>query len=198
MKKTDPLFDKVAVFGDIHFGMRNNSYEHNDNCSKFIDWFIEEAKDFGANTCIFLGDWHHFRSHINVATMNYTLQNLQKLNDAFSTIYFITGNHDLFYKDKRDLNSIEFSKLFPNIELINKPLTRNNVSFLPWLVKDEWKKVSKIKAKYIFGHLELPHFKMNAMVEMPDHGTIQADHFKHPDYVFSGHFHKRQQCEDGM
>jgi hypothetical protein len=33
---------------------------------------------------------------------------------------------------------------------------------------------------------------MNAMVTMPDHGELQAHHFKNPDYVFSGHFHKRQ------
>jgi DNA repair exonuclease SbcCD nuclease subunit len=33
---------------------------------------------------------------------------------------------------------------------------------------------------------------MNAMVQMPDHGELQAAHFKHQDYVFSGHFHKRQ------
>jgi len=31
------------------------------------------------------------------------------------------------------------------------------------------------------------------MVQMPDHGELQAEHFKHQDYVFSGHFHKRQQ-----
>jgi DNA repair exonuclease SbcCD nuclease subunit len=31
------------------------------------------------------------------------------------------------------------------------------------------------------------------MVQMPDHGELQASHFKHQDYVFSGHFHKRQQ-----
>jgi DNA repair exonuclease SbcCD nuclease subunit len=45
----------------------------------------------------------------------------------------------------------------------------------------------------MFGHFELPLFYMNAMVQMPDHGELQADHFKHQDYVFSGHFHKRQQ-----
>jgi len=30
------------------------------------------------------------------------------------------------------------------------------------------------------------------MVQMPDHGELQVEHFKHQDYVFSGHFHKRQ------
>lgn len=44
----------------------------------------------------------------------------------------------------------------------------------------------------MFGHFELPLFYMNAMVQMPDHGELQASHFHHQDYVFSGHFHKRQ------
>jgi DNA repair exonuclease SbcCD nuclease subunit len=44
----------------------------------------------------------------------------------------------------------------------------------------------------MFGHFELPLFYMNAMVQMPDHGELQASHFTHQDYVFSGHFHKRQ------
>jgi DNA repair exonuclease SbcCD nuclease subunit len=33
---------------------------------------------------------------------------------------------------------------------------------------------------------------MNALVRMPDHGDLKVEHFKHQDYVFSGHFHKRQ------
>ena len=33
---------------------------------------------------------------------------------------------------------------------------------------------------------------MNAMVQMPDHGELKAEHFQHQEYVFSGHFHKRQ------
>jgi DNA repair exonuclease SbcCD nuclease subunit len=44
----------------------------------------------------------------------------------------------------------------------------------------------------MFGHFELPSFYMNAMVQMPDHGELKAEHFEHQEYVFSGHFHKRQ------
>ena len=44
----------------------------------------------------------------------------------------------------------------------------------------------------MFGHLELPHFKMNAMVEMPDHGEVKVENFAQFDGVFSGHFHLRQ------
>ena len=49
-----------------------------------------------------------------------------------------------------------------------------------------------MSAKYMFGHFELPHFKMNAMVEMPDHGEIRAENFSGIEKVFSGHFHLRQ------
>jgi hypothetical protein len=44
----------------------------------------------------------------------------------------------------------------------------------------------------MFGHLELPRFYMNAMVEMPDHGEINENHMVGFEKVFSGHFHKRQ------
>jgi DNA repair exonuclease SbcCD nuclease subunit len=49
-----------------------------------------------------------------------------------------------------------------------------------------------VKSKYVFGHFELPKFFMNAMVQMPDHGELHAEDFNGPDYIFSGHFHKRQ------
>jgi hypothetical protein len=45
----------------------------------------------------------------------------------------------------------------------------------------------------VFGHFELPSFKMNAMVEMPDHGGLNTGHFPNQEMVFSGHFHLRQQ-----
>jgi DNA repair exonuclease SbcCD nuclease subunit len=124
--------------------------------------------------------------------MNYTVSNLERLNAAFEKVYIIMGNHDEFYKDKREIHSMEFGRLFPNIVIVNEPLTQGDVTILPWLVGDEWTNVSKIKSKYVFGHLELPNFYMNAMVQMPDHGQLQTGHFKHQDYVFSGHFHKRQ------
>ena len=65
-----------------------------------------------------------------------------------------------------------------------------------WIVEDEYKKIEKMKQKYVFGHFELPYFKMNAMVEMPDVGTIQAEHFAGCGKVFSGHFHKRQNMKN--
>jgi hypothetical protein len=49
-----------------------------------------------------------------------------------------------------------------------------------------------MSARYMFGHFELPGYLMNAMVEMPDHGTVRRENFENIGHVFSGHFHKRQ------
>ena len=186
------LFKTAAVFTDIHLGLKQNSRLHLDDCDRYLTWFINEARARGAETCIFLGDWSHHRSSINVATMNASIKQLKRLNDSFEKVYFITGNHDLFYRDKREMNSIEYARDLSNFVMVDEHYVDHNVAILPWLVGDEHKKVHKYKVKYIFGHMEIPYFKMNAMVEMPNHDGIQASDLANADYVFSGHFHKRQ------
>ena len=187
------MFKKAAVFTDIHFGLKGNSRIHNDDCEAFIDWYIEQAKANGCETGIFCGDWHHNRNSLNLTTMDATIRCMQKLGQSFEKFYFFDGNHDLYYKDKRDVNSTAFAQFIPGITFIDEIYEEGDVALVPWLVGDEWKKVSKLKSKYLFGHFELPSFYMNAMVQMPDHGELRAEHFEHQEYVFSGHFHKRQQ-----
>lgn len=186
------MFKKAAVFTDIHFGLKGNSKVHNDDCEEFIDWYIQKAKENNCETGIFCGDWHHNRNSLNITTMDATLRSLEKLGNSFEQFFYFPGNHDLYYKDKRDIHSVEFGKHVPGITVVNEILEDDDVCLVPWLVGDEWKKLQKIKARYMFGHFELPHFYMNAMVQMPDHGELNASHFQHQEYVFSGHFHKRQ------
>ena len=186
------LFKKVAVCTDIHFGLKSNSLMHNQDCSDFIDWFIETAKANGCETGMFLGDWSHQRAAINMQTLQYSLRSLEKLSKAFERFYFIPGNHDLYYRDKRDIYSTEWAKHIPNIVIVNDFFKDGDVIIAPWLVGDDHKKLAKMGAKYMFGHFELPHFKMNAMVEMPDHGEIRVENFSGIESVYSGHFHLRQ------
>jgi len=190
------LFKKIACFTDIHFGLKSNSHTHNQDCLDFVDWYIAKAKEQGCDTGIFMGDWHHNRNSLNITTMDYSLRALERLGQAFDQFYFFPGNHDLYYKDKRDIHSVEFGKYIPGVTVVHEPTTVGDVLLCPWLVGDEWRKVEKSKARYCFGHFELPLFYMNAMVQMPDHGEIQLKHFKNFELGFSGHFHKRQQREN--
>jgi len=118
---------------------------------------------------------------------------LELLNQSFTNVYFITGNHDLYYREKRDIHSVAWADYLPNVHVINDIYTEGDVTLSPWLIGDESKKIKKVKSKYIFGHFELGNFYMNAQVLMPDHeGSLKIDDFLNAEKVFSGHFHKRQ------
>jgi len=186
------LFKKAAVCTDIHHGLKSNSLTHNQDCSDFIDWFIATAKENSCETGFFLGDWNHHRASINMQTLQFSLRNLEKLSNAFERFFFIPGNHDLYYRDRRDIHSTEWAVHLPNITIVNDWFNEGDVVIAPWLVGNDHKRIPKLSGKYCFGHFELPHFKMNAMVEMPDHGELKVDNFGGFEEVYSGHFHLRQ------
>jgi DNA repair exonuclease SbcCD nuclease subunit len=186
------LFKKVAAFTDLHIGLKSNSAIHLGDCEEFIDWFIEQAQEQGCETGIFLGDWSHNRNSLNLVALDTSLRCLEKLGAAFDQFFWFPGNHDLFYKDKRDVHSSAFGRHIPGVTVVEGITTLDNVTLVPWLVGDEWRTMKDVKSRYVFGHFELPSFYMNAMVQMPDHGELRREDFGAPEYVFSGHFHKRQ------
>ena len=186
------LFKKAALFTDIHFGLKSNSTTHNEDCLNFVRWATAKALEEGCDTALFLGDWHNNRASINILTLGYSLRALEHLNANFDTVYFIPGNHDLYYRDKRDVQSVEWAKHLPNVHICNDWFNSGDVVIAPWLVGDDYKRIPKLKAKYMFGHFELPGYLMNAMVAMPEHGELRRENFSNFDHVFTGHFHKRQ------
>jgi DNA repair exonuclease SbcCD nuclease subunit len=186
------MFKKAAVFSDLHLGLKGNSQTHNTDCEEYVDWFIDTAKKNNCETGIFCGDWTHNRNSISLTTLTVGIKLLEKLGSSFENFYMLLGNHDLYYKNKRDVYSFEFAKHIKGITVVENLLVQDDVALVSWLVDDEWKQIKKLKSKYIFGHFELPTFMMNAMVQMPDNGELQLDDFKNQSYVFSGHFHKRQ------
>lgn len=193
MKNLDQVdLSQAMVFGDLHLGLKNNSRQHNEWCVQFTTFMIEQSLARNIKTCIFLGDWSHNRSNVNVVTLNYSLQCLRMLSEAFDNVIMLLGNHDLYFRDKLDVHSIPYVNEFDNIHLITEITRVGSCAFVPWLVGDQWREILKIREPYMFCHAEIAKFKMNAMVELPDHGGLSAEHFVNQKLVMSGHFHKRQ------
>jgi len=185
------LFKRAIFFTDVHFGLKSNSRLHNQDCLNFVDFVIKTGKEQNCETCVFLGDWHNNRASLQIGTLNYSVQAIDKLSAAFDQIIFIPGNHDEHYRDTREMNSVVWAKKYDNVRIFDEITTIDDVCITPWLVGDEHKQIKKIEAKYMFGHFELPSFYMNAMVQMPDVGDLRRDDLK-CETVFTGHFHKRQ------
>ena len=158
------LFKKVACFTDLHVGLKGNSAVHLRDCEEFVDWFILEAQKTGCETCIFMGDWHHNRNSINLITLDTSIRCLEKLGAAFEQFFWFPGNHDLYYKDKRDVHSSAFGKHIPGVTVVDGVQTLDDVTLVPWLIGDEWKDMKKIKSKYVFGHFELPLLDRKSVV----------------------------------
>jgi hypothetical protein len=117
---------------------------------------------------------------------------MKLLDTNFDKTYFLVGNHDMYHKNKRDITSINMAQAFNNIHFVNEMETIDDCTFIPFMIDEEYKNLQKLTSKYVFGHLELPGYLLNKMVEMPNHGKETEDSFGGCEYVFSGHFHKRQ------
>lgn len=190
------MFKKMLWASDIHFGERNNEKLHNEDCSSFIDWMSYKAKEENVDCIIFGGDWFHHRHQIHVGTLNYSKKNLKKLNDIGIPVYFLLGNHDLYYKERRDVSSVEASSDFDNIHIIDKITRYGDVLLIPWVLNSEIDTVrEELKnCTYCFGHFELPHFLMNSLVTVPEkEKSLRYEDFSLvKEWAFSGHFHIRQ------
>lgn len=191
------MFERMIVCTDQHFGRSGGSPVACNDSLEFIKWFCERGKTLGIKTAVLCGDYFHNRHSITLLTLDYALRSLELLNESFDKVFCITGNHDLMYRDKRDVSSTAFVRNLSNFIYVNEPLTlehgHETVSFIPWLTGKEAEKVKRLKSRYIFGHFEMGGYMMNARVPMPFHDTgIQSEDFRLQEYVFSGHFHHRQ------
>lgn len=187
------LFQTAALFTDIHFGEHLDAETHNRDCLEFVHWFCDQVYDSGADTVIFMGDWFHNQVRTEHRTAHYSRIALETLNDLKMPIYWILGNHELYYKHNRDIHSVQLLPHFENIRLLDQITKIDDVIFAPWLVGNEKDELVALQGKYVFSHLALPLFLMNQVIEMRDDGKgIVMDDFQNCEAVYSGHFHKRQ------
>lgn len=188
---------KILTIGDTHSGEQSNSQKYNEFVNEMFEWAVGIAKERNIETAVHLGDFFHNRNSINVQTINYGIDGAKILSDYFGkdNIYVLTGNHDLYYKDRLDVHSL--SIIEPYVTVVNELLSLENCLLTPWIVDNEqWDKlVSECtsefnKYDYVFGHFEFNGFKMNDAYVM-EHGNSHKE-LKNLKRVLTGHFHSPQ------
>ena len=185
---------KYVLFADIHFGNKSNSDNFNQECLDFLTFMQNWCDDTIQEDyeTIFLGDWFHNRNAINVKTLNYGKEGLVILSNLGNRQYMLIGNHDLYMKNSRDTYSIIIPEDAEGIEIIDNPICKDGLLFVPWLLDEEKLKdlITEYSPEYVFGHFEIPSFKYNQKIAME--GDYNPFDYQGPKMIFSGHFHMRQ------
>lgn len=185
----------ICLIGDLHFGEKGNSSKFNQQLLGLLDFAVSESKKRECKVCFQLGDWHHDRHKLVVETINFSLQGAEKLAAGFDEVYTIVSNHDTYFRDRLDVNSMKF--LEPYMTVIDEPtiIMDGKVIAVPWIVSGEmWDDVIKLSKSsgidYMFAHLELNGFKVNDAYEM-EHGYSHKE-LRHLKHVYTGHYHSPQ------
>ena len=185
---------RFAVIGDIHFGVRGNSQQI---LEAQEHWFLEELmhKTEGVSELVFLGDIFDSRSSISPIVMKSARHIFNVLCQNFSKVHVILGNHDIYYRNTKDVHTLDI--LSDQGAIVYENHTEVNIGgkdclMLPWIAnKPELEEVSKTlvnnKYDYAFGHLEVNEFqKVRGVFEREG---MPTDMFANCGRVYSGHFH---------
>jgi DNA repair exonuclease SbcCD nuclease subunit len=180
--------NKVACISDIHLGVHQNAQTWHKIAIDFAKWFDQELKLRGIKDIIIAGDIFHNRHEIGVNTIHCAYEFFKILQNY--NIIGICGNHDAYYKDKSDVNSISILNGYKNVTVYQE-LTVNNFNgkkfaFCPWGTPLE----NIPSCDVIVGHFEILNFKMNTH-KVCDHGFESESLLDKTKLVITGHFHCR-------
>ena len=193
---------KVAVITDTHWGARNDNAAFLEYFKRFYDdVFFPTLEERGIKHVLHLGDLTDRRKYINYVTAKSLEENfMQPLYDRGIRLDVIAGNHDTYYKNTNEVNSLRQlygSSSFDNVNIHWKDC--HDVKFadgchilmVPWICADNqndiMNQLNDTKAQIIMGHFEITGYEM-MKGQLCDHG-LDKNVFKKFDDVYSGHFH---------
>ena len=110
---------KICCVSDIHVGVHQNSNMWHEISLKWARWLRDELKEKQITDIVIAGDLFHYRDEIAVNTIHVVTEMLRIWSDF--QIYIIVGNHDAFYKDKSDINSLSILSGWSNITVFSEP-----------------------------------------------------------------------------
>ena len=193
---------KAILIGDTHHGENNNSDKTNEDLLEFYRFVVKESKKRKIKKLCHLGDFFHQRDKLDIKTIKYGIQGAEILNERFSGIYhdrpeLILGNHDLYYKNSREIHSSEI--LNDHFDVIEHPFIEENVMFSPWVTDEQdWDDLIDLyndhNPDFVLGHFEFSRFRLNQNYVM-EHGYSHKK-FKRAKKVFTGHYHTRQEMDN--
>lgn len=177
---------KIALVSDIHMGVHQSSDAWHQISLDFARWLKDTLQEKNIKDIVILGDVLHDKDEVAVTTLD-ILTDFFKILEDFNIIITI-GNHDCYYMKRSDVHSLGSLGEWPNIEIIDKPISVNlfnkTLTFCPWHTNPD----DIPKSDIIFGHFEINSFMMNGGYVCKD-GIESSVLLEKAPFIISGHFH---------
>ena len=197
---------KVAVLNDTHCGIRNSSDIFLNNAADFYSKvFFPYCKEHNIKQIVHLGDYYDNRKFMNFKAQNHSRKSfLDPMRELGMRMDIIPGNHDTYYKNTNDLNSLkELLGYYMNeIHIIMEPTVMEygslKIAMIPWINQENYDDTMKFikccKADWCGAHLELDGFEMMRGIKNV-HG-MDRKIFSKFEKVLTGHFHVGSQQDN--
>lgn len=194
-------FMLIAILNDTHAGVRNASEVFMKYQERFYsEVFFPYLKENNIDQIIHLGDYYDNRKTINIKALQHNREIfLNKLREYNIKMDIIPGNHDTFYKNTNQTNSLKelMGHYINEVDIIMDPVVREygEVKFglIPWICAENEKQsydfLANCNADVIGGHFELSGFEMDAGYVCKD--GMDARPLTRFELVLSGHFHTK-------
>lgn len=190
---------KIAILNDTHCGIRNSSdifTKYQENFYNDIFWPYIEKNDI--QHILHLGDYYDHRKFINFKALNSNRKVfLDRLRENNMTMDIIPGNHDTFYKNTNDLNSLKelLGHFTDEVNIVMEPSVMQygslSMGLIPWICQENYDTsmdfINTCSADWIGAHLELGGFEV--MRGVTHSGGMDRNLFKRFEMVLTGHFH---------
>lgn len=194
--------NKVAILTDTHCGIHNSSEYFIQKQEEFYrDLFFPTLEKYQIDTIYHLGDYFDDRKKINIRAFDSNKRSfLDVCKDKDIFLRILVGNHDAFYKNTIEVNSLTaLLSEYPNVDVISKPTTYEGITYIPWICENNYEETLKVisssDASLCLGHFELSGFNMYPGIDSKS-GTIDLKLLNKFDSVLSGHYHTKSQKDN--
>lgn len=190
---------KLAIINDSHFGVRNDSKIFLDHQRDFFqNIFFPRLEHEGIRTVLDLGDLFDRRKfisfHIFKEVKEFFFDELQSRDIEFHSI---VGNHNTFYKNTNEVNSLDLLlDKYQNVHIyVHDPVELKfdsiKIGMVPWITSSNQKKcmdfIQNTDVDILMGHFDIQGFEMIRGIKSK-HGLTKKM-LSRFNAVYSGHYH---------
>lgn len=203
----------ILAYGDLHLHAHKDRVDRLHHCLDVLEWTFKTAVKNKCRYIFFLGDLFHERAKIDVMNYLRTFDLFMKYMadpEIEMDMYLLVGNHDMYHKERWDINSLKPLTAIPRVHIIDKPtrleLGGRKIDWMPH-TDNPVKELAALKeanggaGDLLLGHMAVHGAKLNVMygtkadviVEYDnDMVPVDAKVFEDWPMTLLGHYHSAQ------